>query len=242
MNRRRRKRVAIGAGAVILAVIAVYAAQSAIESARAPDYPPGWYGPRWKNRRPPGYPAAARGAGPVGGARALMASEAQRVSNGPAWLRMMDAIGRNESNWTSGLPANNADFRCIAGPAGDAAYRAQRCTIADGRRPGGSLITAGGPLQFNIPAWQAITGQSRPWWEFSALDNIRRPVEFMGGRYRAVRAAGCSDAYAARGSWLWHRTPVAFNNFIRSASRAGCAAAWAQVPAAHRSKIDRVLA
>jgi hypothetical protein len=72
----------------------------------APAPTPGYYGPVWKDRLPPGLPPTAPSSTQPGQARDYALQVAESHSSDPAWIAAVDHIGKKESGHTMGRPAD----------------------------------------------------------------------------------------------------------------------------------------
>lgn len=119
MSTRRRQGGGLIAAAGALLVLGAFAggAGGARASSSGPRPPangnpslpqrrPGYYGVRWGNQRPPELPADAWGTGDAGGARTYGLAVARQHGNEDLWLTTVDRMGKKESGWTTGRPAD----------------------------------------------------------------------------------------------------------------------------------------
>ena len=208
--------------------------------------PEGRYGPRWRDRRPPGLPEDVRPTSAEDAALPLIRRIARAEGLGASFEYTVSHLAQTESGARFGLPARNFDARCTGDDGRSAADRyeaRQLCTLVDGMRPSGEeLITAWGCFQFNRDAWRG-TGGPTPWmWGVAEKQEIEHPVGVYARRWRAVTTHGGDTIAAARGLRLWQRSPSAFRSYVEDGAAAGgWAAAWSRVDGDHRTVVERHL-
>jgi hypothetical protein len=184
------------------------------------------YGPHWRSRRPPGLPADARLTSKPGAAFPFIEQLARDQWLGDVFVITVRHLSETESGGLFARPANTFDAR------------------PQSQRPAGKpLITAWGAFQFNRGAWQSLpeVPSTESPWESTPYDEIARPIRKYAELFADVLGATGSDLDAARGVRLWHRTPTGYQQYLRNGERRGFAAAWRQVPANHRTVVDRHL-
>lgn len=169
------------------------------------------YGPRWRDRRPPGLPASARKAGVSGSAIPFIRAEGARMSLGPAFIQAMIQLSQNESGARIGLPAGIFN-----------ALPPER----RGERP---LITAWGAFQYNRAAWRRASGTRREPWETSVSEEVRVPMVELGRVWKRAKDEGAPDDYALRAVRLFHVAPALVDGYIARGSRGNWSVAWAGV-------------
>ena len=197
------------------------------------------WGPRWRDRRPPGLPPTARLASRPQEARKAVEAAASRQRLGPAFVAAVLRLGEVESDLTFGRPTNRFDARCR--DRADASRR--RCTLVDGRRPADApLTTAWGVFQVTIPTWQTWTRSLRQPWEASPAQEVEVPVAKLAEHWQRAKQAGAPDWAAQRAVFLGHNKPAALREFLQMGPRAGWDAAWQYVRAmVYRGKVDQYL-
>jgi murein endopeptidase len=184
------------------------------------------YGPKWKARRPPGLPAAARQSGRAGSALPYIEQIAQSLLPGDVFVKTLKGLSQTESGARFALPANIFDAR-----------------PKEQRPVGKPFITAWGAFQFNAGAWRALSGVSSTAvpWDATPFEELSRPINRYAQLFSEVLQAGGDNPAAARGVRLWHRTPAGYRQYVKNGRCCGFASAWQQVPAEHRTITDRLL-
>lgn len=190
-----------------------------------PINPSQFFGPRWKNRRPPGLPAHARRASILGAAQLAVVRLAGRLRPEKEFARVVAHLAQTESGATFALPANIFN------------------TLPPGQRGGAPYISAWGVFQFNRDAWRNLPGVAASAfpWDCTPREEIQRPLEKFASLFHQVLSAGGNTLDAARGVRLWHRTPTGFNSFLAKGRRVGFRQAWLEVAADHRLRVDNYL-
>ena len=209
------------------------------------------YGPIWKGIRPPGLPTTARKASVEGAALGPISNYARSQVDDPIFVATLADLASTESYGARfGLPANNFEARCPQGYQLDAD---RLCTLCDGHRPNGNLITAWGAFQWNrdalrslarssmmVPQISADLGNILP-WELTAKQEIEYPIQAYAAIWKYVSRNGGSRVDAARAIRLWHRTPTGANIYVSTGIRSGYPGAWSGVSYNDRVAVDRHL-
>ena len=179
-----------------------------------PDYP---YGPKWGRTRPPGLPATARQTSDRGEALEPVRQLALATVNDPAFAETMRVLVHNESGGRFALPANIFNV------------------LPSDQRGGKSYISAWGAFQWNRDAWRSLSGRraigpvtptpdAMP-WDCTPEQELLWPVRRYAELWNQVRSAGGTSQDGTYGVLLWHRGPVYFNEWLRSAASVGFPAA-----------------
>lgn len=198
---------------------------------------PSWWGFRWKEQIPPGYPRTARTSGDLGSARVAVDVYSHTQNLGPAFVKTMHNLAHGESGETVGLPAHIFDARCET--AGHGVDVRKRCVFeTPGRPPGKSLITATGTFGWNSPAWQLLQ-PGKFTWEATPAEEVGLPIRYYANLWRQLKGAGATDRDAARGIRLWHNGVGYYQPYWIQGQRIGFPQAWATVvDPVRQSRID----
>jgi len=217
------------------------------------------YGPRWRNRRPPGLPRDAALCGAEGSALPEAARLAREAGLGEQFAGVVLNLAKRESHGGRyGCPADTFDSRCSRNSRNRCA---ELCTCVQGdgeRNPADNLITAWGPFNFNRDAWRSAgvdsfgiapvaqssggvpIGDAFP-WNASPHEQVAIPVAIYRQAWGRVRGRRGSTRDAARAVRLWHKNPTLYLRYVQDGPRKGWRQAWEDVPDAPRRTIDRHL-
>lgn len=216
------------AGGLLLALSkSAQAAEGMPQIEDYPEHPDGTWGPVWRQQRPPGLPDGVRPCSAEGAALPYIRRLA--APDGPVFSKTVEHLAQTESGAMLGRPANTFDAR------------------PKHERPAGkALITAWGCFQWNRDAVrQPVPGQPPTRaafaWEWTADEELAHPIAMYRWLWRHALERRASEVDAARLVRLWHRSPVAAKAYRESGARTLWPLAWAAVPAAHRSIVDRHL-
>lgn len=118
-----------------------------------------------------------------------------------------------------GRPADGFDARCAAaGATIKKRFKTPEqlavegwCTLVDGPRPGGEIVTAWGCFQFNRDAWWDAGGVGLP-WECDQVEEIQRPTRTYATNWRRCLSAGVDPVV---GAFLWQASPAQFERYLR---------------------------
>lgn len=197
------------------------------------------YGPTWKDRRPPGFPADARPTASRAYSEAVLRAAIGALGSIEAVFdQLVWHMAMTESGRRLGIPAHRFDARPLE-PGHIPRYAA---TMVDGLRPSSiEIVTGWGLFGFNRDAWRSLhgVGGSDFPWSCSPADEAARPLRRYLELYSEARAAGAEPRMAARYVRLWQRGVSFSSALLRDARARGWASAWGAVPAAHRSIIER---
>jgi len=197
-----------------------------------PDYvvtPAEQYGPKWKNKRPPGLPGRARATASKLSSSAILEwalDDNPSVHWPDAYRRVIRGLAQTESSTRMGRPANRYEGSNIRAYGlfswNSLAVREPRVRV-----PGGVVA---------LP-WRVVQDPV----DWSVREEVANPLMTYKAIWDGIAAAGGSALAAARGVRLWHRRPVNYKRFLERASDVGWQRAWDAVGSEHASVIDRHL-
>ena len=251
--------LAAGAAALAAASIAKKRKASAAPSSAPYAITPGQtYGPRWKDRKPPGLPPTAARCGAEGSALSESERIARATGLGEGFVGTVLNLARRESHGGRyACPADTFDARCSRNSRNRCG---EACTCVSGngeRQPDDALITAWGPYNFNRDAWRSAgvhsfglapvaessggvpIAQAFP-WNATPNEQVTIPIAIYSQVWAKARARGASTLDAARAVRLWHKNPTLYRTYVNAGPR-GWRQAWQRVPAGPRNTIDRHL-
>ncbi len=169
------------------------------------------YGPIWGLQRPPGLPPTARQV--VTLEPSTVAAWAAVHGLGRAFEATAVQMAGKESGFMMARPADHFEARCLPSYKGETDTQlAARgvCTLVDGTRSGGQLVTAWGLFQFNRDAWRDSNGPTLWPWEASQRVEIEHPLAVYAQVWREAQARGRDPVRAV---FLWQASPVAWKEY-----------------------------
>lgn len=169
------------------------------------------YGPVWGLQRPPGLPRIARQALQVDPSTVRARAAMQGLGRGFEGAAIHMAA--KESAFMLARPADRFDARCLPSYQGESDYElAARgvCTLVDGTRAGGPLVTAWGLFQWNRDAWRDSGGPGLWPWDATPEEEMQHPLHVYAQVWRQA-AARARDP--VRAVFLWQASPVAWKKY-----------------------------
>jgi len=187
------------------------------------------WGPKWKERRPPGLPARARGTATKASSAAMLSwalAQHPPRHQREAYVRVIRGLADTESSTRMGRPANRYEGSNIR------AYGIFSWNSLAVREP--RVRTPRGVV--DLP-WRVVQDPV----DWTVEEELLAPLTTYRTIWDGILEAGGDARAAARGVRLWHRRPASYKRYLQRGPNVGWQQAWEQVGSEHASVVDRHL-